>query len=480
MQSLAALALLGTLALPQAKHDAPSQRPPPEWGGFRGNNGCGLAAAARLPDAFDREKNQAWRAEIPRGYSSPVVAGEMIFLTAAAGTELSTLCIARDTGERVWTRTLEFDGKRVGGNSSAAPTPATDGERLFVLFHSAGLVAYDLAGLELWRAPLGPFNIPHGMSSSPVLFEDLVLLQVDQDTGSYLLALEAATGKERWKVDRPRALHGYSTPAVYRPKSGPAQLVASGSYQIAGYSLADGKQLWWVDGASWQAKAVPVLAEGFCIVNTFMPPSAEFGLPNDLPAWDAFQAEHDADKDQKIARHEWDHEMMQQVWFIVDLDGDDTLDQRDYEYLTTTGTATGGLFAIRLDGQGDVSKSHVAWKVEERRGLPDAPSPILVGNTLFLIKEGSILTALDAKTGTVTKQGRVGEPDEYFASPVAAGGRLLLASKGGQLAVVTAEPQWDVVSTQQLDEEVWATPAIAGNDVLVRTNGALYCFRPEE
>lgn len=450
----------------------------PEWGGFRGNNGLGVADSERLPDALDPAAAcSKWRAEIPAGYSSPCVAGDDVYLTATEPKRLITLCIDRRDGATRWSRELEFDGKRVGANSAAAPSPVTDGERVYSLFHSAGLVAYDRNGEELWHNPLGPFNIPHGLSTSPLLCGDRLILAVDQDTDSYLLALDKRTGKELWKVERGGVTHGYSTPAVYSPAEGPVQIIVSSAYQVSAYSVEDGEKLWWVNGSAWQTKAIPLVVGDLCIVNAYMVPSAEFGVPKISETWAEILEERDADEDGFIAKTEWNHPTIQQVFFIFDLDGDSKFDEREFNYLLSSATAVGGMFAIELGGRGDVTDTHVRWRYEGNRGLPDIPSPLVVDGILYMIKEGGILTAVDIEDGAVIKQGRVGEPDSYFASPVAGAGKIITASQSGQLSVIRAGAEWEVLSTTPLEEEVWSTPAIAGGDLFVRSQKALYCFR---
>ena len=176
---------------------------------------------------------------------------------------------------------------------------------------------------------------------------------------------------------------------------------------------------------------------------------------------------------------EWPLEVLQQAWFIFDLDEDLELDEDDYAYLLRAGKATGGLFAIRMGGEGDVTESHVVWRYDERRGLSDLISPVIVDDALFLLKGPGILTAMDVATGEVLKQGRVGESDQYYASPVAAGGRLITAGQSGQISVVDGGREWEVVSTVSFDEEIWSTPAIAGELVFVRSQQALYCFHAD-
>lgn len=448
----------------------------PQWGGFRGNNGAGLSSARDLPDALDPETNLIWRSAVPGGYSSPCLAGKDLYLTATAGTKLWTIAVDAYSGEERWRAEFEFDGRRPGANSPAAPSPVTDGERVYSLFHHLGLVVHDRQGKELWRKPLGPFHIPHGLSTSPVLHGELVLLQIDQDGSAYLVAFDRRSGAERWRIERPGVTHGYATPAIHEPPQGPAELVVSSSFQIAGFSLADGQKLWWVDGSAWQTKAIPVFAGGVCYVNAFMPSPAEMGMPRFAGTYAELLAERDADQSGRIERAEWDDETVQMIWFILDLDDDGTLGEQDWEYALSTGRATGGLFAIELGGKGDLS-SRVKWKSEDRRGLPDLTSPVVVDGTLFLVKEGSIVTALDAGTGKVLKQERVGESDDYFASPVAGDGKVYLAGRSGQLAVISSEPDWQVLSVHRLeDEEVWSTPALGERQVFVRSQNALYCF----
>ena len=453
------------------------------WVRFRGPNGCGVAGGA-LPDELSASPE--WSLEVPSGYSSPVAAGDRVFLTGAADGELSTLCVDARSGELLWQRRLPFDGKRPGANSSAACTPATDGERVFVLFHHVGLVVYDLLGEELWRDDLGaPFNLPHGLATSPVVHGGNVVIQLDQDRGSELLCLDAVTGERRWRAERGGAAHSYATPAVHAPAGEPAVVVVSGSYEIAAYALETGERVWWVKGSAWQSKSVPLFVDDLCIVSAYRPSSAEFGLPASPSTFEAALEAFDEDGDGVIARGEWEHEMMQSTWFIWDRDGDDTLDAADFAYLMSAKTEKGALFAIQMGGEGDVTESHVRWKYNGRRGISDVVTPVVLDGTVHLLKDGGIVTAIEASSGEVLEDGRVGEPDQYYASPVAAGGRMLVAGMSGQLSVI--EPavssedgggvSWDVLSTAQLElGKVWATPALLEGRILVRGEQRLVCL----
>jgi outer membrane protein assembly factor BamB len=466
---------------------APPQRDEPQWSGFRGNGGRGLAAEPGLPATLDPASNLRWRVPVPAGYSSPAVAGEHVFLTGALESvqhksvsgKLVTLCLDASTGATRWRSEREFRGTLPGKNSCAAPSPATDGEVVAVLFHHFGLLAFDTSGRQLWERALGPFVVPHGMASSPLVADDLVVVQADQNEGSYLVAFDRASGEQRWRVERPGISHGYATPVVHRPAGGPAELVVSGALQVAGYALASGEKLWWLDGPSRQPKGVPLLAGGRCYVKAFVRPLSDMHLPGFSGDFADTLAQRDDDHDGKLAKSEFGQARMHEIWSTIDLDGDELLDASEWSLAMTN--ATGGLFAIELGGKGDVTGSHLAWKLDDRRSLSGVTSPVIVDGTLFLLSEGGLLTSLDLADGKIRKQERLGEPDQYYASPVAGDGRLYLASLSGLLSVVRAAPDWEVLSTHALaDAEIWATPALAGKAVFVRGKEALACFADRE
>jgi len=466
---LSAIALLPLLLF------APTDDPP-QWGGFRGPNGTGVGGAHPLPETLDPDESLRWRTEVPKGYSSPIVTGKRIFLTAAEGEELLTLCLDRETGEEVWRREVPFDGKRPGANSPAAPSPVTDGELVVSLFHSFGMIAYDMDGEELWAQELGPFNIPHGMSSSPLLHGDLLVVQADQDSGSFLAAYDKKTGDLRWKVDRPGTTHSYTTPAIYLPEKGPAEIIISGAFKISSHSLEDGELLWWIEGSGFQPKAVPVIVGDRCIVCAYSLPSTEAGLPQITQTFEEVLEERDEDGDGLLSKKEYPHPMLVMAWFVFDLNDDGLFDKRDWEYLIASGRPTGALYAIRLGGRGNVTESHVLWKYDGRRGLPDIASPVVVGDTVFLVKSGGLFSAFDVKSGELSKMERIGDPDTYYASPVAADGKVITASYGGQLTLLSASREWEVLSVADLGEGIWSTPALADGQIIVRTQEAVYCF----
>ena len=465
-----------------------------QWPQFRGPGGLGVSDSARLPVDIGPNKGVAWKTEIPAGHSSPIVSGDRIFLTAGEGGQRSdaglnkvvdeggklyTICIDRHTGRILWKR--EAPRPRLERyqptNSPASPSPVTDGKSVYVFFGDFGLIAYDLNGRELWQHRLGPFNNVNGHGSSPVLVDDLLVLLCDQDTESYLLALDKSTGKVRWKVERPDVTRSYSTPGVLRVPGKATELIVPGSYQLASYEAKTGKKLWWITGLSWQPKSTPII-DGDIVYAHWWENGGEADQPTHTPAFDEIAAKFDTNKDGKITAEEFAPDPRLQKGFANnDLGSDGFIDERDWNFYIARRAARNALLAVKTGARGDLTGSpSILWRMQ--KFLPNVPSPLLYKDVLYLIKDGGILTAVDAKDGTILKQGRLtGALDTYYASPVAGGGHVYLLSQPGKLTVVKAGAEWEIVSSADFDEECYATPAIVGDTMYLRTRSALYCFR---
>ncbi len=449
-----------------------------DWPQFRGPNGSGVAQATGLPVHFGPKENVVWRTALPGGHSSPAIVGDRIYVTAFEGDKLLVYCLKADNGEIVWRR--EAPRRRVtksrAANTPASPSPVADRDGVYVFFEDFGLIAYGSDDQERWRHPLGPLNTPYGVGASPIVVDDKVVLVCDQDTGSFMIAVDRKDGKLRWKADRAEFTHGFSTPVVYQPKSGSPEIIVSGAYQVAAYSAGSGEKLWWIRGMAWQAKSTPVLDGDRLYVHSWMASLSELGQKtNDLPGFAEMLKTHDANHDGKLSPDEVDDPEMKKVWFLFDLDKDGLMDEREWNIHRARGTAGNGLFAIKLGGRGDLTDTAVVWRYE--KSLPNIPSPVLYRGVIYVLREGGVFTALNAATGAVLKQGRLeGALDPYFASPVAADGKIYTVSQNGKVAVVRAGADWSVLAVNDLDEEAWATPAIDGGRLYVRTKAALYCF----
>ncbi len=450
-----------------------------DWPQFRGWNGSGITEDRRLPVEVGPSRNVVWSTPLPPGHSSPVLAGPRIFLTAYEGQKLLTIALDRQAGRILWTR--EAPRPRVETfqptNSPASPSPASDGAHVYVFFGDFGLLCYTADGEEKWRAPLGPFNNANGHGSSPVLVDDLVVLICDQDTDSYLIALDKTTGAVRWKTARPEVTRGYATPAVFRPRNGPAELIVPGAYSVIGYAVATGEKLWWVRGMAWQHKSVPLIDGDMIYVNGWEI-GGDVETPRQTPPFEELLAKNDANKDGRLTQEEMP-EPMRRSYREDDLNHDWYLDAREWDFYRLHRGAQNNIVAVRHGGRGDVTDTHVRWRY--RKSLPNVPSPLLYQKVLYLVKDGGIVTSLDPRTGEALKQDRIpGATEHFWASPVAADGKVYMLSQGGKLAVLRAAAEWEVLAVNELGDEAFATPAIADQRLYVRTRTKLYCFgRPD-
>jgi outer membrane protein assembly factor BamB len=233
-----------------------------DWTRFRGPNGSGVSNESGIPAQFGPEKNVVWRTPLPDGLSSPVFSRDSIFLTGFDAGKLYTIALDRKTGRVRWQREIARDreGPLREPNTPASPSAATDGENVYSFFQEFGLVSYGPDGNERWRVPLGPFNNPFGVGSSPVLAGDRIIQVLDGETDSFMLAVDKETGKTIWRVERPDVARGYSTPALWDPKDGSGQqVIVPGSYELRAYSVETGEKLWWVSSLTWQLKPTPVI-----------------------------------------------------------------------------------------------------------------------------------------------------------------------------------------------------------------------------
>lgn len=465
-----------------------------DWPQFRGPQGSGVSADTGLPVEMGPQKNMVWKTAIPLGFSSPVLSGSHIFLTGVEDEKLLTIGLDRATGRVLWRREAPRPRREnmQQPNTPANPSAASDGQAVFVFFGDFGLLAYSADGQERWRLPLGPFNNQNGHGSSPIVAGDLVVLICDQDTDSYIVAVDKHSGKVRWKTPRPGITGGYATPVLWQPPPSrraahPAQIIAPGSYQLVSYDLQTGAKIWWVTGLAWQVKGVPLLVHGAegegatLFMNTWAG-GGDFETPPPVDPWDVVVARYDADKDGRLNQREI-APLMRKI-DDQDLNKDGFLDRQEWEAYIRKRNASNSTLAIHLDGMetGDIT-SHVLWR--HRKALPNVPSPVLYGGALFLVKDGGLVTSLDPQTGAIFKQGRIaGSIEPYWSSPVAADGKVYVLSQDCKLSVLSAQPQWEVLRVNDLgadqDGECFATPAIADHALYVRTRDWLYCFRKSE
>jgi len=429
-----------------------------------------------LPETFGPGRNVVWKTPLPLGHSSPILAGDRIFLTAVEQNKLYTFCLSRASGQVLWRR--ECPRNRTEPldklNTAASPTPASDGRNVYVFFGDFGLISYGLDGNERWRVPLGPFRNVYGMGSSPVVAGDQVVLVCDQSVDSFIIAIGKDDGRVRWKRPRPEALSGHSTPILYQPESSPVQIIAPGSFRADAYVLDTGETVWSTGGLPSEMKSGAVIGDGVIFFSGYNTPENEPGRQVHMPPFEEVLATNDKDKDGRISRAEAPDERTKMYFPFIDLNQDGFISADEWKSYIAVMTAENGLLAIR-PGRGDVTTTGLQWKF--RRGIPQLPTVLLYQNVLYMINDAGVLTTLDPATGTVLKQGRLrGVADRYFASPVAADNKIFIVSQAGIVTVLKPGGGQDILAVNELDDECYATPAIADGRIYIRTRSALYAF----
>ena len=457
-----------------------------EWSQFRGPNGTGVSETKGLPTEFGPTKNVVWKTELLPGHSSPVLTRDRIFVTGHNNYQLFVICLDRQSGKILWQRQVARtrQGRLQNVNGPASPTPVTDGTNVYVFFQDFGMLSYDPDGKERWKLPLGPFNMFYGFGASPILVDDKVILPVDQDNpSSYLIAVDKNTGKLRWKVDRPVVISGYSTPIIYQPKQGAKQIIVPESFQLSAYSVEDGKRVWWVRGLACEMKSIASHDDEYLYINGWGFPQNQPGQQVKTISFEEGLAAYDKDKDHMITKAEVSaaagtekmDKMLVAAFEAFDMNRDEKLNDKDWEVFRAMMASENGLLAIKMGGQGDQTAKAIRWRYT--KPVPQVPSTLLYQKVLYMINDSGILISFDPATGNVIKQGRLhGAIDKYFSSPVAADDKVFLIGQGGQVSVLKAAGDWEVMVVNELDDEVYATPAIADGRIYIRTRSALYSF----
>lgn len=387
------------------------------WPEFRGPTGDGHAACRGLPITWSGTENVAWKTAIPgHGWSSPVIWHQQIWLTTATpdGREMSAVCVDRETGKIIHEIKV-FDTSNpepiAVTNSYASPTPAVEDGRVYLHYGTYGTACLDTAtGRTLWTRR--DLNCDHheGPGSSPILFDNLLIVHVDGRDVQYVVALDKLTGRTAWKTNRsvdysqyhPNLRKAFCTPQVIQ-SGGRLQVISPGPMATIGYDPRTGDELWKVRYRGWSMVARPLFGHGL-------------------------------------------------VFMINDYDRPQ-------------------LWAVRPDGHGDVTDSHVAWTVD--RGMPSQPSFLLVGDLLYLVNNGGIAYAIEARTGAEVWRSRI--HGDYSASPVYADGRIYFFARDSVATVIEPGRQFEELAVNHLDGgQMMASPAVAGGALFVRTQAHLY------
>lgn len=395
------------------------------WPNWRGPENTGIAKGTGLPVAWSATKNVAWKLPLPgKAGSTPVVWGDRIFLTSAEGNDLVLLSVSTE-GKMLWKRKLAAAVRiaiKYDEANEASASPSTDGKHVYFFVGSGHIGCCDFEGQEIWKFNVqdryGKFSIQHGVHITPLLHEDRLYLVLLHGGGHWVVALDKATGREVWKIERQSDAVGesreaYASPCLWR-QGQETQLVVLGCDYTTAHRLQDGSEIWRLGDLNPKAKyssalriiASPVAAPGLLVVPT----------------------------------------------------------------------ARGGIVAaVKPGASGLITAGSAFEQWRTPRGAPDVPSPLMHDGLVYLQRENGVLICLDARTGKDLYQERL-HADRYRASPVYLDGKIILTSRDGTFSVVKAGRKFELLATNTLPDLFTASPAIANGRMYLRGFGTLYAI----
>ena len=444
------------------------------WPQFRGQNGSGVAENQKPPVKIGPGTNEVFKIKVPEGASSPCIVGERLFLTGYEGGKLLTLCYSARDGKLLWQREAPFEKLEAfykGEGSPAASTPATDGERVYTYFGSAGVLAYTLAGEKVWehKLPAAEHTGDFGTGTSPVVHDGIVLINRDMLKGSHLLALNAKNGEQAWRAERPEFFSGWSTPVI-RKAGGVTEVILAGAQRIKAYDLKTGAERWSFSGLPNAVCPTPVLDGEVVYFAGWSPSSSDAKMPS----FPSLREQHDKNSDGAIGREEAQG-IVQFLFRTFDVDENGKIEEREWQdRLTQMERSVNQAVALRPTS-GNLEEKDVIWSYT--RGLPYVPSSVVYKGKYYMVRDGGMVTCLDAKTGKPHyEQERLGSSGNYYPSLVAADGRIYLCSNDGKMTVLAAGEKPEVLARAELGERTVTTPALAHNRIYIRSANHLWCF----
>lgn len=391
------------------------------WPAWRGPEGNGISKETGLPTTFSESKNLAWKLPLPgKGSSTPAIWGDRIFLTCADDGAIVLLAISTDA-KLLWKRKLSAAAGKSREGNSASPSPCTDGKYVFTYTGAGDAACFDFEGKELWKfnaqERYGRFSIQHGMHVSPLLHENKLYFALITNGGHWIIALDKLTGKEAWKVARKSDAIGESREAYTSPclwqNGSELNLVVHGADYTTGHSLKDGSEI-------WRLGLNPIRNTAFRIIASPVANGDELVIPT---------------------------------------------------------CRTGLVVALKSGASGLIKPGSASelWRIS--KGSPDVPSPLIHGGLAYIPRENGVVICLDAKTG---KQHYEEQPVREIvrASPIIADGKIYHVSRdSGTISVIKAGPKYELLASNRLPDEFYASPAISGGRLYLRGFRALYAFQ---
>ena len=465
-----------------------------DWPQFRGPNCSGVSLSKMsLPTKFSDEDNVAWTAKVGDGIGCPVVAAGRVFTSAMVGEQkVALFCFDAKSGKQLWERSWETGPlpEIHKMNSQSATTPAADAKRVYFYFSTLGMLALDATtGDDAWKVklPVPYFVFKWGAGMSPTLFKNMVLFCQDDDLNPAFYAINKNTGKILWKDDRSDMAVNYSHPVICETKSGP-EIVLGGTGVLIGYDPKTGTRIWHAKTLLRNMKTTPVSHNGVVYISL-----QSSGIANQ---WLATADQSDTgNKDGKLSKAEMQAfvgDVKIPAAFFNKFDRGDVnkdgllegaeldkafLDPKNFAGARFDAEDPANQFiqAIRGGGRGDVTKTHVLWNHDSR--APDhIVSPLVVDGRMLIVKGGGIASCYDTSGGeAIWHQKRIQNIGEYFASPIYGDGKIYVAGENGNVVVLKNGPKLEVLAKNDMGESILGTPAIADGRLFIRTRTKLIC-----
>lgn len=467
------------------------------WPQFRGPNCSGIADKNAKPPIELNDKTILWKTALPIGHSSPCIWEDNIFLTAfiKEKSELQTICIDRISGNIKWKQSIfpdTIEGYHAVSNA-AQSSPTTDGERVYVYFGSYGVLCYSVVGDLLWDYKINIHQHRWGVATSPVLYEEKLILSRDIEGELYLIALDKVKGETIWKadlIDLKRPNPPSATPIIYYD-----QIILHRANQVAAYSITDGNQIW-----SFSIKTngitTPVLQGNIIYISTYHNFSSKDSRGN-FPRYHNFEnalTEFDNNNDGLIQKDELPDTLyvfdrpeisdipdekaaVSRYFGTFDKNKNESIDSTEWkitvDYVLSL-EQDAGLIALKPESKKELPFETMIWRELEK--APEVPSPICYKGYVYMCKNGGILTCMNEQNGTIQYRERIGAKGPYFSSPVVADDNIYIPSGNGIVTVIKAGDKFDILAQNDLKEEIYASPAIVGNTIYIRTMEYLYAF----
>ena len=475
------------------------------WSRFRGPNGSGIAAEnARPPVVFGEDNHLKWKIEMPEGISSPIVWKDHVYITGCLPETnvMVVQCIDKSNGSLLWIRKF-FPETLEGAHSISSPaqsTPSADENGLYVYSTAYGIICYDHDGNVKWENKEMPmFKHRWGHPVSPVVMDDKIILSLDFWGDGYrgLAAFSTETGAMVWrnftqKISRLNDAYftGYSTPVRFKN-----QIILHRVMGLASYALEDGSANWWMELFTTAASS-PIVSDSCVYVSFWNHFTAKENLGKywEYESFSKLVAEFDTDSDQLVSKDEFPEDFalasrseigdyegatnyIRNYWGEFDKDKNGEVDSLEWNesfkyfksFLTEVGTAM--IYPVH---KGRTSLTSLNWM--KHTHVPEVPTPILLDGCIYTISDGGWLTSMDAGTGELVCSERLGKRGGYFASPVAANDKLYICAQRGTVQVIGLSEKPTTLWETDLEGKIMATPAIAGNDLFIRTSDYLYAF----